>query len=181
MARKADLKNISTRIKKIRKEAGLRQWELANILGTTQSAIHKYEHGVIPEPSRLLKLANIGKTTIEWILTGKHWENGSTEKERIPPEILHLAHALRTLTNEKRKMYLEAIDLLEESLKALEKKLNGKITECDPLKIAHALKGFSLDVLEVMSAASQVQKAIQRKIVSSQKSRLTKIKPNKDF
>jgi predicted transcriptional regulator len=28
--------------------AGLRQWQLAEMLGMTQSAVHKYEHRVIP-------------------------------------------------------------------------------------------------------------------------------------
>lgn len=177
---KKNQESISGRIKKIRKEADLRQWELASILGTTQSAIHKYEHGVIPEPRRLLKLAKIGNTTMEWILTGRHWENGFTEKERIQPEILHLARAFRTINSEKRKTYMEAIDLLEESLKVLEKKLNGNIVDRDPLDIAHALQGFSPDVLEILSASSNIQKAIQKKIVSTQKSRLTKLKPDQD-
>src|SRR5262245_43376599 len=48
---------MGRRIKEIRKKARLRQWQLAEILGTTQSAVHKYEHGVIPEPRRLVKLA----------------------------------------------------------------------------------------------------------------------------
>src|SRR5882672_4620957 len=73
--------DMGKRIKEIRKKARLRQWQLAEILGTTQSAVHKYEHGVIPEPRRLVKLARLGNTTIEWILTGQHWENGSEGQE----------------------------------------------------------------------------------------------------
>src|SRR5213594_1040015 len=72
---------MGNRIKQIRKRAGLRQWQLAARLGTTQSAVHKYEHGVIPEPRRLVELSRLGTTTIEWILTGQHWENGSSEQE----------------------------------------------------------------------------------------------------
>lgn len=172
---------ISARIKKIRKEADLRQWELARILGTTQSAVHKYEHGATPEPRRLLKLAKIGNTTIEWILTGQHWENGSTGKERIHADILDLAHSLKRVSNEKRKIYLEAIDLLEESIKVLEKQLNGPLSDRDPAQIARALKELSSEVLEVLSISSSIQKAIQKKIVSTQKSKLSKVKPDKDF
>jgi transcriptional regulator with XRE-family HTH domain len=180
MKSKKEQQKISARIKKIRKEAGLRQWELARFLGTTQSAIHKYEHGVTPEPRRLLKLAKIGNTTIEWILTGRHWENGFTGKERIQPDILDLAHAFKCVSNEKRKAYLEAIDLLEESMKVLETSLKAPPINLEPEEIARALKGFSPEVLEVLSAAAAIQKAIQNKIVSTQKTRLIKVKSRKE-
>lgn len=176
-----DKENTSSRIKKIRKEAGLRQWELAKILGTTQSAVHKYEHGVIPEPRRLLKLARIGDTTIEWILTGRHWENGAAEKERVSADTLHLACALKKVSSEKRKIYLEAIDILEESLKVLEKRLGASLDDCDPMDIARTLKGSSPEILALLSTASYLQKAIQKKIMSAQRSKFKKVKPDKDF
>ena len=52
-----DKASMGNRIRQIRTQAGLRQWELAKFLGTTQSAVHKYEHGVVPEPRRLVELA----------------------------------------------------------------------------------------------------------------------------
>ena len=66
-----DKQSMGLRIKQIRLQAGMRQWELARLLGTTQSAVHKYEHGVVPEPRRLLELARVGNTSIEWLLTVK--------------------------------------------------------------------------------------------------------------
>ena len=48
---------MGRRIRQIRLGAKLRQWELAKLLGTTQSAVHKYEHGVVPEPRRLVELS----------------------------------------------------------------------------------------------------------------------------
>lgn len=180
MKSKKEQQKISTRIKRIRKEAGLRQWELARVLGTTQSAIHKYEHGVTPEPRRLLKLAKIGHTTVEWILTGRHWENGSTGKERIPPDILDLAYALKSLSDEKRKTCRQAIELLEESMKVLERKLSGKLGDHEVEAISRALKGLSPDVMEVLSTASSIQDAIQNKIVSWQKNRFLKAKSQKN-
>ena len=171
---------IGSRIRKIRKEAGLRQRELAVLLGTSQSAIFKHERGAIPEPKRLLKLAKIGNTTIEWILTGKHWDNGSTEKDRLDPEILSIAKALTYLDDEKRKIYRDAIEILEETMAALEKKLNEKIEEANPARIAEAIKELPKDVLDVLSASSAIHKAIRKKIFSAQKSYLAKIKPDKD-
>src|SRR5881396_1456314 len=99
-----DKVGMGERIKQIRKRAGMRQWQLAQILGTTQSAVHKYEHGVIPEPRRLIELARLGKTSIEWLLTGRHWENGSEEKERIEEGTFHLAVALRRFEEKNRRV-----------------------------------------------------------------------------
>ena len=59
--RELDKTAMGRRIREIRLGAGLRQWELARILGTTQSAIHKYEHGVVPEPRRLIELCDVGQ------------------------------------------------------------------------------------------------------------------------
>jgi hypothetical protein len=36
-----------------------------------------------PEPRRLVKLARLGNTTIEWILTGRHWESGAEQQDRL--------------------------------------------------------------------------------------------------
>src|SRR5881409_894188 len=100
---------MGKRIKEVRKRAGLRQWQLAEVLGTTQSAVHKYEHGVIPEPKRLVKLARLGNTTMEWILTGEHWENGSSEQERLQAETYRLAERLQALGPEQRKTLDDAL------------------------------------------------------------------------
>src|SRR5437667_12634131 len=74
---------IGQRIKSLRKSRGLRQWQMAQFLGATQPAIHKYENGILPEVKRLVELARIGSTSVEWILTGTHWENGSPEMQRM--------------------------------------------------------------------------------------------------
>jgi len=110
---------LGDRIRRIRSGAGLRQWELARHLGTTQSAVHKYEHGVVPEPRRLVELARIGETSIEWILTGRHWENGSEEQKRVTPDLLETACALRKLTETDRGSVEEALGILREAVGAL--------------------------------------------------------------
>lgn len=111
--------DMGKRIKEIRKKAGLRQWQLASILGTTQSAVHKYEHGVIPEPRRLIKLAHLGNTTIEWILTGQHWDNGSTQQERLPAEIYRLSERLQSLGPDQRRTLDDALRIITETVGAL--------------------------------------------------------------
>jgi transcriptional regulator with XRE-family HTH domain len=104
---------MGRRIKRIRTEAGLRQWQLAERLGTTQSAVHKYEHGVVPEPKRLVELAKVGRTTVEWILTGRHWEDGDEGRERMPREVYRIARAAAALSSESLDSLDDALTLLE--------------------------------------------------------------------
>jgi transcriptional regulator with XRE-family HTH domain len=66
-----DHKKIAERIELIRQQRKLTQQQLAGELGISQSAISKYLSERIPAPDVLLKLAGLGKTTIEWILTGE--------------------------------------------------------------------------------------------------------------
>jgi transcriptional regulator with XRE-family HTH domain len=115
-----DKEAMGRRIRQIRLGAKLRQWELAKLLGTTQSAVHKYEHGVVPEPRRLIALARIGGTSIEWILTGAHWENGSEEQERISPGLLETACILREISADGRVAIKEALRIVREAVRTLE-------------------------------------------------------------
>lgn len=104
----------------MRQEAGLRQWELARHLGTSQSAIHKYEHGVIPEPRRLLEIARIGRTSIEWLLTGRHGDGGGVQRERPPDDAQRTAEAVLRLAGPDRGRVEEAIRVLRTAARALD-------------------------------------------------------------
>jgi transcriptional regulator with XRE-family HTH domain len=118
--RELDKAAMGRRIRQIRLGAGLRQWELARKLGTTQSAVHKYEHGVVPEPRRLVELARVGGTSIEWVLTGQHWENGSENQDRLDPEILETACALREIGQDERATVNEALRIIREAVRVLD-------------------------------------------------------------
>src|SRR2546422_9544014 len=110
---------IGERIKSLRKSKGLRQWQMAELLGATQPAVHKYENGILPEVKRLLELARIGHTSIEWILTGRHWENGSTEMERLKAEIYELAYQFHSFTPDERKILADALELINGAVAAV--------------------------------------------------------------
>jgi transcriptional regulator with XRE-family HTH domain len=110
---------IGDRIKFLRKSRGMRQWQMAKMLGATQPAIHKYENGILPEVKRLLEIARIGNTSIEWILTGRHWENGSAQSDRLATEVYHLAYRLQSLRPEDRRILEGALDLLQAAIGAL--------------------------------------------------------------
>jgi len=62
---------VSRRIDWIRRQNQLTQEQLAAILKISQPAVSKYLRQRIPPAEALLKLAELGQTTIEWILTGQ--------------------------------------------------------------------------------------------------------------
>lgn len=66
-------KNVGRRIKKVRViDLDMTQKQFAKKLGITQPMISKYEKGeIIPPAEILLKIAKLGKTTVERILEGE--------------------------------------------------------------------------------------------------------------
>lgn len=150
---------LGRRIKLIRREVGLRQWELARMVGTTQSAVHKYERGVIPEPRRLMELARIGRTSIEWILTGRHWEDGSEERERLTPDLLRIASLLRGIDDRERSSVEEALRILREAVSALDRVGNSRPTT-DAVSAVADLQLHASGTLTLIESASRIQQAV---------------------
>jgi len=148
---------MGRRIRQIRLGASLRQWELAKLLGTTQSAVHKYEHGVVPEPRRLVELARIGGTSVEWVLTGFHWENGSEEQERTSPELLKTACLLRETTAEGRCSVNEALRIVRDAVGALD---GGPDSEESRAQIGE----HGADTLRLLESARRIQRAVLRRV-----------------
>ena len=62
---------VTRRIESIRRQKGWTQEELARLLGISQPAISKYLRDRIPPATVLLRLARLGNTTVEWLLSGK--------------------------------------------------------------------------------------------------------------
>ncbi len=67
----SQIKEITDRINFIRRQNKLTQEQLAIELGISQPAVSKYLKERIPPADVLYNLATLGKTTIEWILSGK--------------------------------------------------------------------------------------------------------------
>lgn len=162
---------MGKRIRQIRLGASLRQWELAKLLGTTQSAVHKYEHGVVPEPRRLVELARIGGTSIEWVLTGQHWENGSEEQERITPELLSTACILREISAEGRARVNEALRIIREAVIAIER---GEVPNESPelAGITSYLHSHSGGTLQLLESAWRIQRAVLNRVTEETGRRL---------
>ncbi len=157
-----DKKEIGARIKRLRKEAGLRQWQLAEMIGATQPAIHMYERGVLPEPKRLLELARIGNTTVEWILTGRHWENGSEEMHRVPTKIYDLAFMFNAYDDEERETLEEALRIIQSAVKELRKTGPRELEDVDVPEVARSLKEMAAGTLQALNAAVKVHRAVYR-------------------
>lgn len=66
-----NLSEVNQRIDLIRRQLGWTQEQMAQALNLSQPAVSKYLKDRIPPAETLLKLAEIGNTTIEWILTGQ--------------------------------------------------------------------------------------------------------------
>jgi transcriptional regulator with XRE-family HTH domain len=162
-----DKSAMGQRIKRIRQGAGMRQWELARLLGTTQSAVHKYEHGVVPEPRRLLELARIGNTSVEWVLTGLHWESGSEQQERPTPDLLRTACLLREIRDEERPSVDEAIHIVREAVRSLEA---GLAPAGAPGELG--LLEHSPETLRVLESAWRIQRAVMRRVLGDAVDRL---------
>jgi transcriptional regulator with XRE-family HTH domain len=160
-------KEIGKRIKQLRKEKDLKQWQMADILGATQPAIHKYENGILPEVKRLLELARVGNTTVEWILTGQHWENGSEERERIPSEVYLLAERFHRFNEGQRRTLASALEMLEKATQRIREKSQHDISDSDVQDLARILREFDLVTRKAIVAALGVHEAVMESLVES--------------
>jgi transcriptional regulator with XRE-family HTH domain len=161
-------KEIGKRIKRLRKEKDLKQWQMADILGATQPAIHKYENGILPEVKRLLELARVGNTTVEWILTGRHWENGSEEREKIPVDVYRLAERFHRFTDGQRRTLTSALDMLEKACQRIREKAQREFSDADLQDVGRVLRDFDLVTRKAIAAALGVHEAVMESLVDSQ-------------
>ena len=165
-------KEIGERIKRLRKDAGLRQWQLAEMVGATQPAIHMYERGVLPEPKRLLELARIGNTSVEWILTGRHWEDGSSEMPRATAEVFNTAFMLTEYGEEDREALDSALEVIRSAISAVRKGSKSDITDMSVEEIARRLKEMAGGSLQALSASLDIHSSVQKKVLEQATARL---------
>ena len=69
MTRK-EIKNsqVANKLKKIRKKKSLTQGRFAKLLDVSESALKGYEVGRVPHPTILSRYADLGETSVDWIL-----------------------------------------------------------------------------------------------------------------
>lgn len=64
-------RQISQRIRAIMQKQGLTQNDLSRLLGISQPAVSLYLKGRMPPADVLVRIAQLGNTTVEQLLTGK--------------------------------------------------------------------------------------------------------------
>jgi transcriptional regulator with XRE-family HTH domain len=158
---------IGQRIKHLRKSRSLRQWQMAQLLGATQPAVHKYENGILPEVRRLLELARIGNTSVEWILTGRHWENGSTEMDRMRAEVFDLARQIHAFSPEERRAVGAALEVLHAASRHLREGAVDEVSELTDNELGRRIRAFEGHVLEPLMAALAVYDAVVTTLAQS--------------
>lgn len=68
--KKVSSMQVGQRIRLIRGKTT--QTDFAKLIGVRkQNYVSRYEHGRIPNPDLLVKIANYGKVTVDWLLTGR--------------------------------------------------------------------------------------------------------------
>jgi len=81
-------KEIGERVKLIRSKGRLTLEGLGDLLGVGKSAVFSYEDGnSYPNPESLIKIAELGNVSLDWLITGKGWcsfESGGEVRETIP-------------------------------------------------------------------------------------------------
>jgi transcriptional regulator with XRE-family HTH domain len=114
-----ELDKITARIDLIRREKGLTQEQFAAELGISQPAVSYYLKERIPPADIILKIAGLGQTTVEWILTGqKSYLMGTPKGEIHEPQECYdadmiLAKRIAALPAEVRKSIQVILDFLE--------------------------------------------------------------------
>lgn len=90
--------SISARIRTARREAGLSQSQLAELMKVTRSACSQWEqpNGTAPRGSRLQRLATLLGVSVEWLATGRGTDGS---RAAYPTPAYHEA-----LTNDEREV-----------------------------------------------------------------------------
>ena len=111
----SDPSGLCRRLVQARKNAGLRQGELAQQLGTSQASVNRWERGVAEPPlGALEKLAELSGKSIDWFLTGEEPEGVRGRGE--PP---HGYDLIRLPRGDPRRLSPLEADLLERALVVL--------------------------------------------------------------
>lgn len=72
------VQSLAEKIRLIRNNLGLKQDEFAEALGTTQGTVSRWERGAKPEFDYLQAIANLGKTSVDQLLSGAVSDNPKT-------------------------------------------------------------------------------------------------------
>lgn len=110
---------FSERLKKLRKDTGLTQVDVASKLGISQQAYASWERGVKkPTQDNLVKIAQVLNVSVDYLV-------GNSEEKTDELDNIELLFRMNSkgLTEEEKKVFRkELIDFMEERKKLFDKK-----------------------------------------------------------
>lgn len=110
---------FSERLKKLRKDTGLTQVDVASKLGISQQAYASWERGVKkPTQDNLVKIAQVLNVSVDYLVGNS--EEKTDELDNI--ELLFRMNSKGLTEKEKEIFKRELIEFMEERKKAFEKK-----------------------------------------------------------
>jgi transcriptional regulator with XRE-family HTH domain len=117
-------KEIGRRIKAVRKQKKMSLEALGAVIGVGKSSVHGYEAGEnYPTPEALIKIAELGDKSLDWLLTG------STDEARTYPQL----SSLHGWVKEARPLDLA---LIKNTIEGVEKHLQDNAIALPPATIA---------------------------------------------
>ena len=90
-------------LRMLRISRGMSQQQLADVIGTSQQSINKYEnHNVEPDIATLIKIADHFETTVDF-LVGHTVENAAIKSPWLSPEEQYLIDSFRQLSKDEKE------------------------------------------------------------------------------
>lgn len=75
------------RLKALRQERNISQQKLADIIGVTQQAVHKYEHGLAqPDFNTLKNLSRLFHVSVDYLIENPEFDNTFTYRSTLTDE-----------------------------------------------------------------------------------------------
>ena len=108
-------------LKELRKERGLSQEDLAELLDVSRQAVSKWENDLTaPDTLNLIRIADVLDTDVEYLTTGKH------SLRHIPPQIVTVDRVVEKIV--EKPVYIEKIVEVEKQVETvLEKPVIKKV------------------------------------------------------
>lgn len=90
-------------LKKLRRDKGITQKQLANMLGVSQQSVNKYEnHNVEPDLSTVMKMADYFGTSVDYLIGYTDAETENASLHTVSEEEAVLLRSWRVLSSSQR-------------------------------------------------------------------------------
>lgn len=112
-----DKKSIGLRILKIRNSLGYNQADFGKLVNVSNASVSAYENGdSYPSIGTLIRIAQLGRVTIEWLIMGEE-ATRDTIKKLLTDEELKLLDAFHRANEDDKKIILRIAEAIAENKK----------------------------------------------------------------